>query len=46
MSGDDYWFRQRYDALMHDEHSRGHPQSDPALCEWCKALVSLPEGGS
>ena len=31
----DYWFWQRYDALMFNEHERGHPQSDPQNCQFC-----------
>jgi hypothetical protein len=37
MYGDpgDYWFRQRYDALMFAEHEKGHPDSDPGFCVHC-----------
>ncbi len=32
----DYWFDQRYDDLMYDEHIKDHPRSDPKNCDWCK----------
>lgn len=36
MRDDDYWFEQRYDDLMYDEHTKGHPNSDEKCCQWCQ----------
>jgi hypothetical protein len=33
---DDYWFQQRYQALLYAEHEKDHPQSDPQKCPWCQ----------
>lgn len=32
---DDFWFEQRYDDLMCDEHQKGYPESDPKHCTYC-----------
>lgn len=37
---EDYWFEQRYADLMHDEHTKGHPNSDSRNCDWCKGEES------
>ena len=32
---EDYWRQQRYDDMMFDEHTNGHPQSDRDKCWMC-----------
>lgn len=32
----DYWFNQRYEDLILDEHQKGHPQSNSENCCWCE----------
>jgi len=39
--GDDYWFWQRYDALIAAEHARGAHDGRPVLsCPLCEPVAS------
>lgn len=33
----DYWFEQRYDDLIFDEHEKGHPNSSNENCLYCQS---------
>lgn len=35
----DYWFNQRYDDLLFDEHEKGHPNSEAKNCYWCHPVA-------
>jgi hypothetical protein len=42
----DYWFEQRYDDLMFDEHTKGHPNSDSKLCPYEETLDEQERTGN